>query len=859
MFKEFNKKISSFFGEGSQGINTDYIPLASMAVYVDKFWKYLPYDTYDSETQLFFNRGSTGFVLLATPIARASLNDQNKIDKFFNQKGNLPEGCSMQFLLVASPRIEKQLDYWKSYRTNPDFQALTQRRYDYLKKKAFDKTNPIRDFKVLISYTLPNVIASPVEKDDLVRLRENLQGSFEKIGLYSRALDDKGLIREVGNILNFEESTKQDECWYSEYEEISRLIPSFDINGRIDQDGLFLRDDKFVAHSFLPSNTPKHWALGHMDKLFGGVLNKGETIPCAFLMHYGFTVCEDQNTQKRRAIAKRETYQNTINNPLAKWQTGIEEDFAEATEVLNEIQRGERVIDACLSLTTICEPHRLASVKSTVESIWNEYGWSSESATYNHHNLFLASMPMMWTTGSVTCLKGFRLKKEVIGAGATLKALGVTRKTITKEPQNLLPIVGEWTGQRAPGIPLVGPNGQLAFWTPFDGRFIPGNAMYKTPGNFNFCITGVPGSGKSFLCNELIMNTIAVGGKAFVLDKGGSFKNLCLSQGGHHINFDHSTDFSLNPFTHIPEGNTQDELDSWKELMSGFQSILRQMAFPSGTRCDVKESFLKEALYHVWDEKKSTGCIDDIYDLLNSHKDTRAQDIARCLLDFTSKGIYGSFFNPPANIDVNSDFVVIETDNLEEPLKGVMVMMMMVQVWQRMIKSSRKFPFLVLIDEGWDLLRGKVTGDFLEAMALTSRKYRFSLGVATQSLEHFFDNERSGPKAAWANSAWKIIFNQEGDTLSGLKEHPQLKELLKDSYRETLLRSLKPATTYSEMVLQHSDVPSVPCRLYCDDYSTLLYSTDSDEVALLRDLQASGKSLDESIQHILDARQKEAA
>ncbi len=857
MFKKLGEQTAKLFGEGTQGINTEHVPLGFMDVYIDKFWKYLPYDTYDSENQLFLNRGATGFVLLGTPIAGASLNDQNKIDKFFTQRGNLPEGCSMQFLLVATPRIEKKLNYWKSYRTNPNFQALTQRRYDYLTSKAFDKINPVRDFKVLISYTLPDVMTSPIEKEELVRLRENLQGSLEKIGLYTKPLDDMDLIQEVGNILNFDQKTQDEESWYSEHEEISRLIPSFDIDGRVRKDGLYLKDNKYVAHTFLPRATPKMWALGHMDKLFGDVLRGGETIPCSFLMHYGFTVCKDQTIQKRRAELKRESLGKTLKSPLSKWQVGIEEDFAEANEVLKEIQKGERVIDACLSLTTFSEAQELSKIKSTVESLWNEYGWSSESASYNHLNLFLASLPMTWTTDTVSSV--FGLKKKVVGAGSSLKGLGVTRKTITKEPQNLLPVVAEWTGQRAPGIPLVGRRGQLAFWSPFDGRFIPGKAMYKTPGDFNFCITGVPGSGKSFLCNELIMNTIAVGGKAFILDKGESFKNLCLSLGGHHINFDHTTDFSLNPFTHIPEGHTTDEIDSRTELMSGFQSILRQMAFPSGKQSDAEESFLKEALYQIWNEKKSQGCIDDIYHLLNSHKDMRAQDIARCLLDFTSKGIYGNFFNPPANIDVNSDFVVIETHNLKEPLKSVMVMMMMVQVWQRMINSSRKFPFLVLIDEGWDLLRGKATGDFLEAMALTSRKYRFSLGVATQSLEHFFKDGLTGPKAAWENSAWKIIFNQSADTLSGLKEHPQLKELLKDNYRETMLRSLKPAEGFSEMVLHHSFVPGVPCRLYCDDYSTLLYSTDSDEVALLRDLQASGKSLDESIQCVLDTRQKEAA
>ena len=769
----------------------------------------------------------------------------------------MPEGCSMQFLMIASPRIQEKLDYWKSYRRNPRFEGLAQKRYDFLKEKAFDSKNPVRDFKVIVSYSLPGIRVNPVEKEDLLNIRKLLQGSLSKIGLHTRVMDDKDLIREVGNIINHEETIQQDESWYSDVEEIAKLIPDSDVDATLHKDGLFLRNGKFVAHSFLPKVSPKLWALGHMDKLFGDILRGHETIPCPFLMHYGFTICEGQGGQKKSAEIKREMAEKACKNGLTKWQPGVEEEFQEACEIVKEIQKGERVIDACFSVTTLCETKELPSVKNTIESIWNECGWSTDSATYNHLNIFLGSLPMMWTTGSIASKTSLGFQKKVIGGGASFSCRGLTRKTITKEPQNLLPIVAEWTGQIAPGIPLVGRRGQLAFWTPFDGFFSVGDELYKTPGDYNFCITGVPGSGKSFLCNELIQNTLAIGGKAFVLDKGKSFQKLCQNLEGHYVNFDYSSSFSLNPFTNIPEGNSVEEKDDRAELFSGLQSIVFQMAFATGGNDE--NGFLKEAIYEVWGEKKSKGTIDAIYEKLKSRSDSRAHDIARCLLDFTSNGLYGSYFNPPADIDIHHDLIVFETEKLKEPLKSVMIMMMMVQVWQRMVQSDRKTPFLVLIDEGWDLLRGKASGDFIEALALTSRKYRFSLGVATQSLTHFFKEGSTGPKAAWENSSWKVIFAQNEDTLSGLKSDPQLQEFVKDGYRDTMLRSLQKASKFSEMVLFHETVPCVPCRLFCDPYSTLLYSTSSSEVALLNDLQASGKTLDESIHAVLEKRAQRSA
>jgi conjugal transfer ATP-binding protein TraC len=665
-------------------------------------------------------------------------------------------------------------------------------------------------------------------------------------------------VREVGSLLKGNQSIQENETWWSDYEEIARLIPSPDLGGRVTKDGLLWKDDSVIAHSFLPRTTPKYWALAHMDKLFGDMLSGAETIPCPFMMHYGFVVCGRQGFEKQRALAKRESLENSLRSRLGKWQSGLDDDFEEAQEIVSEIQKGERIVDACLSLTTFCQPQDLTRIQNTVESIWNSNGWSAKSAAYGHLNLFLGSLPMMWTTDVLKKRTLFGVQKQIVGAGSSLSDLGLTRRTITKESQNLLPIVSEWMGQVAPGIPLQGRRGQLTFWSPFDGLFIPGKEFNRPSGNFNFCVTGISGSGKSFLCNEAITNTIAVGGKSFVLDKGGSFKNLCGALGGHHITFDFSKAFSLNPFTHIPEGESREAVKDRTFLFKGLLSVVTQMAFPSGEQDDGEESFLKEAIYAVWESSKSKGSIDAIRDHLQNQDDSRAKDIARSLIDFTTAGSYGTFFNPRANIDLSNDFIVVETDNLDEPLKSVLVMMVMVQVWQRMIRSDRKTPFLVLIDEAWDLLRGKATGDFIEALALTARKYRCALGVATQSLTHFFKDGATGPKAAWENSAWKIIFNQEADTLSGLKDHPQLGEYVKNGYRETLLRSLQPARGFSEFAVFHSDLGGVPLRLFCDDYTTLLYSTNAQEVSMLTDLQASGLSLDDAIQHILNERRNAA-
>lgn len=856
MLHNLGLKVAKLFGEGSHGLNPDYKPLREAPPLCGSLFEYLPYDTYDKESRLFFNRESTGFCLLGTPVAGATFNDQGKIDKFFTQAGNLPEGCSMQFLLVASPRIQDKLDYWKSYRTIPKFQGLTQKRYDFLKKKAFDKKTPIRDFKVIISYSRPGIMNTPVEKENLESIRETLQETLEKIGLFTKVMDDTDLLREVGNLINHEETTAQDECWYSEYEELAKLIPDSDVDALMKKDGFYLRDGKFIAHSFLPKTSPKLWALGHMDKLFGDVLKGTETIPCPFFMHYGFTICEGQSGKKKSALSKREMAEKACQNGLSKWQPGVHEEYEEASEVVKEIQNGERIIDACFSLTTICPPQDFKRVSSTVESIWNDCGWSTKPATYLHRDVFLGSLPMMWSTGYRSSMSSLGLNKHVIGAGPTFANRGLTRKTITKEPQNLLPVVAEWTGQVAPGIPLVGRRGQLFFWSPFDGEFIPGPEMYKTDGNRNFCIAGISGSGKSFFCNEIIKETVCVGGKAFVMDKGRSFADTCFNLDGQHIDFKGDSSLSLNPFTHIPTGETQSEVDDRSDLLGGLLSMVKTMAFRAGQKDEF--GFLEEAVMTVWSTYGPEGNIDKIHLELNENSDSRAKDIARCLLPFTSKGEHGHYFNPPANINLKSDLVVIETDNIPPEILAVMTMVMITQVWQRMVKSDRNAPFLVLIDEAWELLAGEESGEFIERLVRTARKYRCSLGVATQNLDDFHKDGATGPQAAWQNSMWKVIFNQDPSTVTKYQSHKVLKEFVSDSYRETMMRSLGPSKTFSEFLLYSKDAACIPARFYADPYSALLYSTSGSDVARLRELRSAGKSLDESIEVILQERERAA-
>ncbi|MEN8237511.1 MAG: type IV secretion system protein TraC, partial [Pseudomonadota bacterium] len=818
---------------------------------VPRIFDHLPYEGYDAADGLFINRETTGFILQGDPVVGASLADQEQLSDFFRQADNLPEGSSLQFLLYASPKIGALLDYWSSNRQE-SLQKLTQRRVQFLSEKAFAAEDGflVRDYRLLISFSYPEKVTDLMERHRIVQIREVLKGYLGQIGLPTKTLDADGLLREIGAILNFREVTNCRARNYDSRVSLNRQVLDKNDEWVLDKDGIKLARDTYSVKSFVPKDKPRYWALGHMDKFLGDIFKPQQKLSCAFLLHYGLYVTPGQGNEKRKAFSKRESLENSLKNRMTKWVPGIEEEFAEFKEITEQLQLGERVVQAGLSCTIFCKSAQVQSAERQLGSIWRNGGWSLQPATYDHLSVLLASMPMMWTLGTYKKSLGF--KEEITGAASVLERLGRIEKTITREAQNMLPIVGEWKGQIAPGMPLIGRRGQLFFWNPFDGMLLPGKDLPSQTANYNLCISGKSGSGKSFFCNELIVNTLATGGKAFVLDKGNSFKNMCLILGGHHIDFSANTNHCLNPFTHIPEGAAADEIEERSEQLNIVVQVLKTMAMPTREPDEIQSSFLEEAVAAVWQARGASSCINDVQQWLVNHVDSRAQDLGRMLLKFTGCGKYANFFNRPATVNLKHDFVVIETQNLmnHEELRAVLVQMMIVQVCQKMVSSDRRQAFLVLIDEAWELIQGVASGKFIAAFVRTARKYRASLALATQNISDFFRKESPGATVAFENSDWKCIFKQE--SLSFVEKLGRAEA--EQNLAKKVIGSLLPASSFSEFAIFGQEVRGVVGRLFCDQFSGLLYSTKAQDYAEIVKFKNQGLGVEESIESVLAER-----
>lgn len=843
--------MSAMKGEGIEGVLDQWVKLP-------RLHRLLPYESYDPTTHLFFNQDSTGFVLLASPIVGASLNDQQQMAQFFCQEGNLAEGTSLQFLLFASPHVGPHMAYWRRARQSPVFAQLAKRRSEFLEKKAYEDAEGllVRDYKLIISYTVPGHITDAVEQKNLMGIRREFKAVLETMGIHSEDMDADTFINEVGSILNLDDSHEEgnDRTWphrgqWNEHDSLNQQIVDTQKNFAIVENGLLLNDGKLLCRSYIPKISPKYWSLSNMDGFLGNMLESRQKIPCPFLIHYGMFVDSFQGQSRAKAYAKRESLEKAVTNGFSKYDPTVKAQYEESKELCEQIQMGERIVVTSLSTTIFSKPELIQENEQYLRAIWQDCGWVFQPTRYDHLPMLLSSLPMTWTLGQEK--KGFNTK--VVGFATALEKLGKAKKTITEEAQNLLPVVAEWKGQNAPGMPLVGRRGQLFFWSPFGAALLPGSTA-QTDHTYNVSIAGQSGSGKSVFMNELMETILGVGGRVFVLDLGRSFKKTCNIQGGEHIEFDIRNPICLNPFSKVPEGNTPDDVVEREEMLSMIAPIVQVMAAPKMGTNDLDNSYVDQAIRDSWEKFGARSSIDTVRDFLLSRNELVSKNLGQALFSFSSSGTYGHFFNREANASFEKNLVVIETDHLRNypNLMAVVVQMLIIQINQIMAKGDRKTPFLIIIDEAWKLLSGKSTGDFISEVSRTARKYKGGIVLGTQHLTDYFKKESPSATDAFNCSAWKCILYQEGDVITSLKTHDQLKGFVDTEYKEALLRSIhsKPPH-YSEVAIFGPQIEGIVGRLRLDPFSRLLYSTNAEEYRLIEEYTQRGDPIETAIERVI--------
>lgn len=807
LLDSLGEKISTFFGDPIKGAKRDplFVP--------ESLANLLPWESFDPESSLFFSSNSVGFVIEALPLVGVDAAFQKELTSLFEEV--MEEGSSFQCLLFADPRVGHFLGAWKGSRENAT---------DLLKESAFrrsqslSESGSVRLFRFMLSYSFPlEKVRKKGSLKELIHVRERtLKTLRQQTGAF--LWDAQDLIRCVDGMINFSGKTEDSLRSWREEELLSSQIPAGG-SIEVEEDGLsWSGENDFCFRSFRVIDYPSRWSLSSMNQLIGSLYRDSYRMDCPFVIQYGVH-CPDQDGADRAFKSRMYLVENQgKSGALMRMIPDLVEELQELDFVRRSVHQSCRFVWTQLAVGLWSSRGLISQDEQKLRSLFRMHQFSLAECRCLHLPQFLSFLPMSWA--------------EYV---EDLRTLNVLKTTISSECGNLVPLIGEWMGTSSPGMLLVGRRGQLMNWNPFDNAH----------GNYNVVVVGRSGSGKSVFMQDLIMSSLGVGTRVYVIEVGRSFEKTCSFIGGQQIEFTKDSGLCLNPFTHISDSDPQERDQSLAML----KSIVSCMAAPSDGTSDYENALIERAIRSAWDMKGKEATITTISQCLQKEKDKRAVALGVMLTPYSKGGIYARYFEGENTVNFHNDLVLVELEELKEKkdLQSVVMQMFIMTITNQTFFGDRKTPFHICIDEAWDLLRGEQTGVFIETLARRLRKYNGSLVIGTQSVDDFYSTP--GALAAYENSDWMCLLSQKKSSIQRFFDSGKVE------MDEEKKRALESVTTlhgeFSEVMICDGEGGYSIGRLKLDPFSQLLYSTKAEEFAKIKRLQERGYSVSEAIEAVL--------
>ena len=669
-------KITQFLGDPDIGYSNlslrDYTQRETVFSGVP-FANVLPYEAFDEESGLFISEKSLGFAIEAMPLVGGDHATHKIISSLFTDL--MEENSSIQFLLLADHRIDPFLDAWEAAREGSAeiLQQLAKNRVRF-----FRETQEVtsRMFRCIISYSVP---CHDVDMGLIQRMKDKKDKFLEILKSLTYAVPWKAenLLELVGGLVNFSLNTQSKKRPWNPKQSLSSQLTT---GGKIsvEEDRLeWTTESKTAFKSYRVVDFPTRWSFLDMHRLIGDVFRDGLRMNTPFYLHFGVHCPKQSKVEagfwKRAYLIDNQGRSST----LLRWIPELEKELMEYDHVRRSLNLGARFVCTQLSTGIWGEKNKVLQQEETLKSLYRINQFTLVENRCIQLPQFLAALPMTWA--------------EHV---QDLKNLKVLRTTITDECVNFVPMQGEWSGTPKPCMLLVGRRGQLLNWNPFDNK----------TGNYNVAISGRSGTGKSVFMQDLLFNALSTGAKVFILDVGRSFEKMCDILDGQQIEFSKASNICLNPFTTILNRDSE-ETDT---AIIFLKSIISCMAAPTDGTSDLEKVAIEKAIRKILEIKGSEATITDISEHLLHCEDIHAKKIGMLLTPYTRKGVYAKHFEGKNNVNFKNSMVLIELEELKDrkDLQTVVLQLFIMAITQQAFLGDRKTPFIICIDEAWDLLRG---------------------------------------------------------------------------------------------------------------------------------------------------------
>ncbi len=852
-FKSLNKWIS---GDESDTEPFDSPKVDPVDPPFDNLSEYLNYGSYDEASQLFSlkeGKGDrmvgAGFVIELNPFLGA---DDDLIEKIGNVYSLLPEKTPIQIQMFGSPDLRRYFEKYQELQSvresddpmRPVFESLAAKRVDYWENGTKNvlvqnTTIRLRTFRCILSVNLVDCNTSvPSDVSNATSLLGRIRDTLKSLQIYDRTWGAEDLLEWTAMLLNpvrmfSGQKNELDPVW-DEKKFLSEQIIESRTSIKVLNSGTGLRfeadNEPIVARCFSVNRYPDQpFHLANMGALIGDAVETTMNYIGPFLISMAFEKKEFDSTR------------NTIQIRAARATQTAESKLA---SIMPEAIRQKRDLDICLdsfssgggglvkmmhNVVIWDRPETINLAESQAIAIWKGQGFGLYRDQYLQLGSLLSSLPMS-------------IDKDVN------KYLDQKKRWSTKTLTNAIcmaPLVGEWHGLGEPVIGLFGPRGQAM-----------GINLFANPaGNYNFAVIGASGSGKSFFANEIVRNYLGLGTQIWIIDVGRSYEKFCQMIGGQYIEFSYENRLCLPPFQMVTKIEEDIEL---------LKLIFCLMASPSDSLSEQQEAKLQRIIQEVWHVHGQGGTVDHVIEkcmqCIITGTDERGEPgerdysmvaIADQLYPYSSKGIYGQYFNGTLNVEFKKDLVVLELEELKTKpdLQQIIMQLVMYLIMKGMYLSRSNYK-IMLIDEAWDLLGSSGTAArFIEEGYRRVRKYKGACGTATQGVNDYFKTRAA--EAALENADFIFQLRTGSKSLRTIEEKQPFET---NEAVMKMIRSLSKSDYHSDIFIS-TPVGRGVGRLYSDPFNSLASSSKGEDVEAVDHYRRQGQNMAQAIESVLMDRQ----
>jgi len=809
----------------------------------------LPYRFFDDVEQVFENANSRGFAFSISLFGGA--NDD--LIKTLNALiCTLPEGdkWTYQFVMVGNNQVGELIEQNQALLTGRN--AICDK---FASNEAiYAKHCATKGFSTKLSsayhYDLKNAkgfffVSTTEDMTALLDMRLSIESELAQTGMQVRRMFAQELIEHCREHLNF--SLSQDRvipATYNEYQPLNSQILSPDSEFIINRDSVNIRHTPMASEESVETTLvnlglkglPRDFRLYSFPNCIASLSYTMNSIPCPYRVSVAFYV-NKTGDQTIRNDSKISSLTKTVNSPMRL----LIPSAAEELEERQQLQKGLR--EHAFKITTMTLN---VTLYTTTKKQRNDT--AKAVATFRTAGIDLFRNHMLQGQCTLSTLpfamsEGFMKDAQHAGLSFMMKSSNLV---------NFLPIVSDYKRLSA-GLLLPTMRHQISYFDPFNCG----------SDNYNMAITGGSGAGKSFFMQALVKSIFAKGGKAWILDKGQSYKKLTQTLGGVYLD---STQIFLNPFTHLGKvqsvrdagtfGRIVDNdghlIDPITEVLGNITALIATMASPDEKLTGFQTALLGDAILRAWKKWGNDTLIDHVQSALyeiaeEKSNDTRISDIAAQLNKFCSTGIHGAIFNKPSMLDPNIDITTLELDGFKGELQRPVIFALMVTISQQMyLSGQRSTPKICVIEEAWSLMSGAnaQSKDFINEGYRTVRKFGGSFATVTQGMNDFFANAEA--EAALNSSDIHITLRQGDGFGDFLARHPDHFT----PFEQHMIKSFPRANDagHSCVMLKAGGLVSFH-RIFADPWSRAMLSTEPKEFEYCENLIKGGMPLLDAIEH----------